>query len=166
MNKLILAVFSTLLFSFCAAADSIKIVTVDVNRILNESTEAKSKRLALDKISLETKKKVESRKASLQAMSEKLRSSGISEDSKEADQLRSQAREFERFVKDSEDQLKREFVKTNKILTEKTMKIIEAYAKKSNINLVLDKSAKGHGPVLFGSANADITDAIIKEMNG
>ncbi len=56
-------------------------------------------------------------------------------------------------------------MKFNKSLAEKTVKIVSAHAQKHSIDLVLDKSEKGRGPVLFGDSTFDITDAIIEEMN-
>jgi Skp family chaperone for outer membrane proteins len=38
---------------------------------------------------------------------------------------------------------------------------IEAYAKSNNYDLVIDKSEKYRGPVLFGKSSADITDEIL-----
>ena len=41
---------------------------------------------------------------------------------------------------------------------------IEAYAKTNNYDLVIDKSEKYRGPVLFGKPSADITDQILEAM--
>jgi Skp family chaperone for outer membrane proteins len=39
---------------------------------------------------------------------------------------------------------------------------IETYAKSNNYDLVIDKSEKYRGPVLYGTSSADITDDIVK----
>ncbi len=142
-----------------------KVATVDVNRILNESKEAVAKRKELDAKSADARKKLEEKGKALKQIEEKLKAGSISEDSKEAQQYRAQAREFTRQVKDAEDDLKNEFMKTNKILADKALKLVSDYAKASDIDLVLDKSEKGRGPVLYGSQSFDITDAIIQKMN-
>jgi Skp family chaperone for outer membrane proteins len=41
---------------------------------------------------------------------------------------------------------------------------IETYAKANKFDLVIDKSEKYRGPVLFGSPSADITEEILKGL--
>jgi Skp family chaperone for outer membrane proteins len=155
---------TTLLLSSVAFAE-FRVATVDVNRILNESEESVSKKKELDKLSLAAKKKVEDKKERLTKIEEKIKSGKIKTDSKEAEQFRVDAREFARFVKDTQEELKRNFLKSNKALTEKILNQIKSYAKKNKIDLVLDKSSGGRSAVLFGAPTADITDDIIDEVN-
>ena len=61
--------------------------------------------------------------------------------------------------------LQQQFLKTNKDLTDKTVKLVEEYAKKNKVDLVLDKSDKLRGPVLFRTPSVDITDEIVKQIN-
>lgn len=162
------AVVTTL--SMCAmtiqpcSADS-RIATVDVARILNESPDAASKKKELDTISQEAKKKAEAKLKDLKALEAKLKDAKVSADSKEAENFRAQAREYERFVKDTEEDIKKRFVKVNKEMTDKALAKIESYAKSNKIDLVLDKSEKYRGPVLFGVEAADITESVIASIN-
>ena len=142
-----------------------KISTVDVNRIINDSAESKTLRKKLDEKTLEAKKKIEAKRDSLKAKEDKLKEKQVAEDSKEAESLRSEIRDFARFVKDNEDDLKKEFLKANKTLTDKAIAQVKAYATKHNIDLVLDKSDGARSPVLFGQAGSDITDALLKEQS-
>lgn len=146
-------------------AAEVSIVTVDVNRVLNESKGAQGRKKELDEVSLKIKKQVESKREQLKKLEETLKAKKVSEDSKEFEGFRSQARDYARFVKDAEEDLKKRFMKVNRELTEQAVKAVRDYAKKHNVDLVLDKSAEGRGPVLFGGENTDVTEAVVKEMN-
>jgi Skp family chaperone for outer membrane proteins len=81
----------------CAYAQAdVRIATVDVARILNDSPEAVSKKKELDALSDETRKKLESKAKELQGLKSKLENAKVSGDSKEAESFRNQARDFER----------------------------------------------------------------------
>ena len=162
----VLALLAFALVTMATAAHAeFRIATVDINRILNESKEAQAKKSELDAASASAKKDLDQRRASLQATEKKLKDSGTSTTSKEAETFRAQAREFVRLAKDTEEKLRGEFVKSNKALTEKTLRIVEAYAKKNAIDLVLDKSEKVRGAVMFRAAPFDITNEIIAQVN-
>ncbi len=149
------------LFSPAARAD-VRIATVDVARILNDSPEAVAKKKELDTLSEETKKKLETKAKDLQALKTKLENSKVSADSKEAESFRNQARDFERMRGDAKADLEKKYMKVNKELTDKVLARIEAYAKANDYDLIFDKSDRFRGPVLFGSQAADITDQILK----
>jgi len=142
------------------------IATVDVNRVLNESKEAQAKRKVLDGMASAARKKVDDRRSTLQALEKKLKESGVKEDSKDFESFRVQARDFNRLVKDSEEELRKEFMKTNRELTERTMKLVKDFAQLKKFDMVLDKGDAGKGPILYTSISNDITDAIIAQING
>lgn len=141
------------------------IATVSVNKILNESKEAKSKKKELDELSAKAKSKVDEKKKKLQEIEKKIKDGDISEESQEAQNFRNEARDFARFVKDAEGDLRAQFLKQNKTLTEKALNLVAQYAKNNNIDLVIDKSDNSRGPVIYGNPGADITDAIVKQIN-
>lgn len=141
------------------------VATVDVNRVLNESKDAIGRRKELQEMSNKAKAKIDAKRKPLQEMETKLKDKKISESSKEAEQFRVEARSFARFVKDTEEDLKKEYLRANKALTDSVLGEIRDYAKKKEIQMVLDKSELARGPVLFGSPRADITDDIIKALN-
>ena len=168
--KIILAacLCSTYLFlitSPCIAQADFKMATVDINRVLNESKDASSKKKTLDELSLNAKKKIETKKNVLVALEKKMKDGNVAEDSKELDNYRNEVRNFNRFVKDTEDDIKKEYMKINQSLTEKTIDSIRQYAKANSLDLILERSEKAHGPVLFGNPSVDITEAIIKQIN-
>jgi Skp family chaperone for outer membrane proteins len=142
----------------------VRIATVDVGRILNESPDAAGKKKELDGLQQNAKKKADEKRAALQALETKLKENKIAEDSKEADAFRNEAKEYARFVRDSEEDLKKKFMKVNREITDKAMGRIAAYAKSNNIDIVLDKSEKYRTPVLFGNPAVDITDQVIQGL--
>lgn len=165
MNLKLCALALVAVFSNSVAQAEFKVATVDVNRVLNESKDAKVKKKELDEITLKAKAKIEDRRKVLKATEDKLKAASVSPDSKEAEKFRTDAREFARFVKDTDEDIKKEFLKTNKVLTDKALDLIKKYAQQHKIDLVLDKGEKGRGPVLFGDTSADITEDVIKSLN-
>lgn len=161
------ALISAGLFAVTAvdARAEYKIATVDLNRILNESSTAKEQRKTLDSMSNQAKTKIEAKKASITTMEKQIKEKGLGEDSKEVQEIGNEIKNFNRMVKDAEDEIKKEFLKINKSLTEKALKIINQYAEKKDLDLVIDRSDKTRGPVLFGDPGSDITTDIIKEMD-
>ena len=65
---------------------------------------------------------------------------------------------------DAKADLEKRFLKVNKEITDKVMSKIETYAKANSYDLVIDKSDKYRGPILFGAPSADITNEIIKTL--
>jgi outer membrane protein len=145
-------------------AAEFRIATVDVSRVLNESPEAKEKRAEIDRLSAETRKKIEAKRQSLKEIEAKLKEKNAPEDSKEVDDFREHAREFTRLVKDSEEDLNRRFMSVNKVLTDRALTLIRKYAESNRIDLVLDKSTRERGPVLYGVQTADITTDIMQQV--
>ncbi len=163
------AVLSTLALLLCtiplSAQADFRLATVDVNKVLNESSSAKSQRKKLDERATEARKKLEERGKSLRTRKESLDKAESSADQKEVERFRADARDFERDVKDTDEDLKKEFLKINRQLADKAVTVVASYAKRNKIDLVLDKGEGTRGPVLFGQPSFDITDEIVSEMN-
>jgi len=160
-KKALLSLVAILSSASVANAD-VKIATVDVARIVNENPDAVSKKKELDSFSEETKKKLEAKGKELQALKKKLEDSKVSPDSKEAENFRNQVRDFERMRGDAKADLEKRYMKVNKELTEKVYSQIEKYAKANNYDLIIDKSDKYRGPILYGDASTDVTDQVLK----
>lgn len=158
------AFFLALCVGATPALSEVRIATVDVGRIINEAPDAQKRKKELDAASEEAKKKLESKGKDLQALKTKLEEQKVSADSKEAESFRNQARDFERLRSDMKAELEKKYMKINKELTDKVMGQIGIYAKSNKFDLVIDKSEKYRGPVLFGSPSADITDEILKGL--
>ena len=163
MRYIILSV-AALLITNSVFADS-KISTVDVNRVINESKEAQTKKKELDAKSLDIKKKIEERKAALIDFEKKLKAQKTADSSPEAEKFRVQAKDYERFVRDSEEDLKKQFFKLNKDITDRALRVIATYASEHSIELVLEKGEKAQSSVLFSDSSHDITEEILKRFN-
>lgn len=148
-----------------SAAAEYKIATVDINRVLNQSKKAVKKKDELQALSKKAQKDVESLKNKLKKTEDRIKSGDIKSDSAEADKFRTEAREFARHVKDTQEELKTKFLRLNKELTEEVLAKVKSYASANGIDIVLEKSNEGRSAVLFGDPQADITEKIISEMN-
>lgn len=162
---LYLAVTFLVFASVTPAHADFRLATVDINKVLNESSSAKAERKKLDDKAASARKKLEERGKALRTRKEALDRADTSADPKEVEKFRADARDFERDVKDTDEDLKKEFLKVNRQLAEKAVNIVTAYAKQNSISLVLDKGEESRGPVLFGQPTFDITPEIVKEMN-
>lgn len=160
-NYLLLSTVA-LAFSASVASAEVRIATVDVARIVNDSPEAVAKKKDLENFSNETKKKIESKGKELQAIKTKLEEAKVAPDSKEADNFRNQVRDFERMRGDAKADLEKRYLKVNKELTDKVYAQIEKFAKANNYDLIMDKSEKYRGPILFGAPATDVTDELLK----
>lgn len=167
----VLAVTCACMFvaTFSAApvsAAELKIATIDVNKILNESKDAQARRKVIDEQATAARKKLDAKKTELQALESKLTAAKVDQDSKEAESFRKQARDFDRMVKDSQEELRKAFLKSNKELTDRTLALIKGYAEKNGYDVVFDKNEGGRGSVLFSKSIPDITDKVIADLNG
>jgi Skp family chaperone for outer membrane proteins len=149
-----------------AFAQNSKIVTVDINAVLNSLSETKAKKQLLDSMAEKLKKEIETKRNELKAREAKLQANKVEMDSVEAENYRKSVRDFERLMKDREAEYKQSFLKINKELTEKALGYVNAYARKNSISLVLERSNLEIGPVLFNSPATDITTKIIDSING
>jgi Skp family chaperone for outer membrane proteins len=162
-KKVILSLVALLSYASVSNAE-VKIATVDVSRIVNDNPEALAKKKDLDTFSEETKKKLEAKGKDLQAQKKKLEDAKVSAESKEAENFRNQVRDFERMRGDAKADLEKRYMKVNKELTEKVYSQIEKYAKANNYDLIIDKSDKHRGPILYGDSAVDVTDEVLKTV--
>jgi Skp family chaperone for outer membrane proteins len=162
-KKAILSLVALLSYASVSNAE-VKIATVDVSRIVNDNPEALAKKKDLDTFSEETKKKLEAKGKELQAQKKKLEDAKVSAESKEAENFRNQVRDFERMRGDAKADLEKRYMKVNKELTEKVYSQIEKYAKANNYDLIIDKSDKYRGPILYGDNAVDVTDEVLKTV--
>jgi outer membrane protein len=162
MNKQALLTIAAILSCIPLAQAEVKIGTVDVARIVNDSPEAVAKKKELDSFSEDTKKKIEGKGKELQALKTKLENGKVSAESKEAENFRNQVRDFERMRGDAKADLEKRYMKVNKELTDKVYGQIEKFAKANSYDLIIDKSDRYRGPILFGDSSVDVTEQVLK----
>jgi Skp family chaperone for outer membrane proteins len=165
LQKITILLAISFFISCSSAFAEFKVAFVDVAKVLNDSKEAKTERATLDSKSKEIKEKLENRRNELKALEKSIREKGLNEDAKEVEQWRAQARAFEVMVREADEDLRKDYMKVNRALSEKTLKIISDYSKKNSFDLVVDKGEAGRGPVLYGESSLDITSDIVSLMN-
>ena len=163
MNKIIIAL-SFFVLARTTLAETLSVATIDMSRILNESTEGKEKKKQLDLLSAAAQKKVEDRRTKVALLEKKVKDSKAAEGSPDFERLRAEAKDYSRFVKDTEEELKKEHMKFTKELLSMSYAAVKKYAEKNKIALVLDKSEKAAGPVLFGNETLDVTDSVLATL--
>ena len=147
------------------AQAEVKLATVDVARIINLSPVAQKKKKELSKASDSVRERLEKKAESLKKAQKKLEAKKVSATSKEAESFRKQAKEFERLRDDLKADLEKKYVRINKEVSDSVLKAIEKFAKSKGYDIVIDKSEKYQGPVLYGTKSVDITDKIIDEIS-
>jgi len=167
MYRLMYAFFCVaILGAHSVIAEEFRVASVDMNRIINESKDSKSKREALQIKSEKKRKELEAKKIALKDLEKKFTSGAVKDDSKEADEFRSKGRDLARAIKDSEEELKSEYMRATRELVKSAVLVIEKFSKEKNISLVLERSQGQPSPILYGSESMDITDAVLAKMNG
>ena len=98
-------------------------------------------------------------------MEKKLKEDKVADDSKEAEKFREQAREYSRYVKDAEDDLRKQLADASKELAKDAIKTIADYSKENKIDFVFDKSVEMGGPLLYGDSALDITNDVLTKLD-
>lgn len=167
-QKSILSVLFTAVILFSQGAfaevDHIRVATIDVNKIMNELDEAQSQKKAFEAEREDAKKLIQEKQTELKGLQEAIQTKSLAPDSKEGIEFRAKMKEFERFVRDTEEDLKRDYMKANQKLGTMVVGAIESYAKKNNIDLVLEKTSMRGGPILFENGKADITAEVLATL--
>ena len=148
-----------------ASADELKIATVDMERLLNESKSAKSKRRELENVSNKAKTKLKAEIESLKEREKELKKKKVAEDSEQADEFRVRARDLARLKRDTEEDLKKKYIKPTRDLTATVTKVVEEYAKQHQFSLVLEKSKNARSVVLYRADVVDITPQVLAKLD-
>lgn len=142
-----------------------RVAVVNMDRVLNESPSAKQRRSRLDAAAITTKENVGKRRTALKEQEKNLKSSKADEKSPEYAQFRSQVKEFNKLVAESEENLKKEFTKNNEELAAEVLRVVSAISKEKQLSLVMDGSQQHRGSVLFSDTNLDITSEVLKRLS-
>lgn len=163
MKTLLSLVVAVMFFSSPSLVYSeFNVATVDVARVLTESSVAKEKREKIDDNMAAAKSKIEDKQKDLISLQEKM---ADSKDPKELDKYDKERKELERYIQDSREDIGRQIDKVGKELTTKVLGIVKSYAQEHNIDMVIDSSEKLRSPVLFREKSVDITESIISLMD-
>lgn len=169
MRRFLSAFFiATLTISLSSIANAdVRIATVDLGRVLNETQEAKELKMKLDSMAGTLRKKIQLKQSELKKLEALGEAEGKTTDnSKNLQSMQEKKRDLARLLKDSEDEIKVEFGRVNRVLTERALAKIKEFSIKNSYDMVLSKSMKERSLVLHGESNLDITDQVIRLIDG
>lgn len=145
-------------------AEDYSIRTVDMAKLMKATKVASEKLPALEAKSKKQEQDFKAQRDSIKSFEKKLIDKNVTPDSKEADELRVKARDFDRKLKDSQEEMQKQYAQISKEALKQAQEAINSYAQKNKVSLVLEKGAKGASPVLYGEAGSDITAELISSM--
>ncbi|MCD6570782.1 MAG: OmpH family outer membrane protein [Deltaproteobacteria bacterium] len=161
--KVFIGVFIIFSFAGLASAQELKIVYIDAPRILNESLAGKDAISKLEKFRGEKQIQIEEKEEALRKMGEEMsaKSLTMSQEAKDEKQMEYQknVKEFNRFVKDAQEELKEKYDLLLRPVRGDLDEIIDNYGKEHNIDLILNIRQVG---AVYASDRIDITDEILK----
>lgn len=159
------ALASSMFSAPSVSAEELKIAVVDMAKVLNETTEAKTKKAEIEKVRNEKKKSLDEKRSNLEKMEAKLKEQKVSPQSKEADEFRARAADFAKIARAAEEDLRKQYAASTKGLVEKAQKVINTYASEQKLTMVLEKGVTSRGAVLYNAPTMDITAEVIKRLN-
>lgn len=161
--KVLIGVLIVFFFVGLASAQDLKIVYIDAPRILSESLAGKEAISKLEKFRGEKQVQIEQKEEALRKMGEEIsaKSLTMSQEAKDEKQIGYQknVKEFNRFVKDAQEELKAKYDLLLKPVRKDLDEIVDNYGKEHNIDLMLDIRRAG---AVYASDRIDITDEILK----
>ena len=167
MKKLSVLLLTLLLLGAVSAqaADS-KIAFVDLQKALNMSVAGKE---AKEKITGKVKEYeaiIDKRQKELKKLKDELEKQSVllsdeARSAKERD-YQQKLKEFQRFTKDVQDELKQQDSDYTNRIIEKIVNLVQEVGKREGYDLVLERSSGG---IVYGADRIDITDQVLKEFN-
>jgi outer membrane protein len=149
-----------------AAAQSLKIGYVDLQRALNESEAGKHAKerfkVQVDKLQVDLKKQ----KDAIDSLKEQLEKKSSVMQEEQARNLQKdyekRMRDFERSYKDSQAELQQKDNELTVELLKELQVVIEAFGKENGFSIILEQSSSS---VLYGSPELDLTEQVIARYN-
>lgn len=148
------------------AASGAVIAVIDGTRIINQSEAGKAAMTELQSLRDAKQKELNTKEASLKSLKESLdaKGAGMTEDARRAQELKLQREysDLQILARDAQEQLKRKEASLMKPINVDLDKVINDYAQKNGIDVVLNSSDPA---VLKSSDRLDITVKILDEYN-
>lgn len=155
-----------MMVSVPAVAADMKIGYVDLQRALIESDAGKVAKGSMGKRVADFQTTAEGRQQNLQNLKEELekKSLMLSADAKAQKErdFQQQTKEFQRFVKDAQEELQREEARLGRSILEGLSEVIKEMADKEDYTLVFERSG---GALLYADDSIDLTDRAIAAYN-
>jgi len=166
MRTIVSVLVAALLLGSAAAAQSIKIGYVDLQRALNESNAGKRAKEQfkgqVDKLQAQLKKQ----KDDIDGMKEQLEKKASVMKDEERQNLeegyRKKLRDFERNYKDSQADLQRKDNELTGAILKELQEVIKGYGDREDYTMILESNSSA---VLYGAKGSDLTDTVIELYN-
>lgn len=165
MRAFFLTCFFVLCLALTAAAET-KIGFVDMKTIIAKSEPGAKAMEQLKAQFKDMKDNLDAQKKSLDALKDELQKQSmmLSQEAKldKETQYKRKVRDFQDMGQSYQRKLQQAEQSLSKPIIDNLLTVIEAYGKKNGYTAIFDKQASG---VIFGQESADITSAIIAELN-
>jgi outer membrane protein len=164
----------SLFFSAYSFSASLKIGTIDVSRVVDNSEWGRSIKASLEKEALSKKDAIEKEQMALQTLGQKLQdpnAQGLTNKKareKEVIAFQTRAKNLRELVEKSEMEINQKKVELYKPVVEELRTLAEAMAKKKNLDLVLEVQngvGAGSSPLIYAAQKEDLSDEITKALN-
>jgi outer membrane protein len=146
-----------------AEAAGTRVAFVDVQKVLVRSVAGVAAREQLEKESAPIKKDLETRRTDIEKLRDELEKKGLvlsPEAKREKEEtLQRKVRDFRRYADDGEKELQRKEQQLTQRLLQELTGVIEQFGKEKGFLMILEKRGAA---VIYGDAEADITEDIIK----
>jgi len=167
MKQVWFAAFVCLVLTSMVAAEELRVVTVDLQRALNESEAGKKAKeqfkVQVDKLQNDLAKQ----KSDIEKIKEDVekRAMVLKEDERRdiEKEYQRRLRDFQRTYKDAQGELQQRDSELTAVILRELAEVIADFGSKSNYTLILE--ASNTGAVLYNSKTIDITDKIIEAYN-
>jgi outer membrane protein len=165
MKRIIIAFFTICLL--CGASGTLwaqdtKIVYLDSQKILYESQAGKEAYKQLNTMKDQKSSELEKKQNKLKTMADQLQAKSATMSTSAREDLETkydkELKDYNRAVKDAQDDLRRKEMEFLKPFSKDLDEIIKAYSEKNNIDIVLDKQ---NPAIVYANPKIDITNQIV-----
>ena len=147
--------------------DSLKLAFVDLQRALVESAAGKNAMKTMESKMEEIKTEIQAKKAEIERLESDARKSEstVFQPEYKADlemQLQKKARDYQRFVKDAEDEMRVKEAEMTAKIGRELSEIVEEIGKEGEYTLIFDKNFSG---LLYAAEAIELTNELIRRYN-
>jgi outer membrane protein len=169
MNRYLMALVVTCLITFVAGtlpAQEPKIVYIDSQKILYESAAGKEAYKQLSTLKDQKEGEIQKRQNKLKGLSDSIQAKSATMSTSAKEDLEAQyereMKDYNRYIKDAQDDLRRTEASLMKPWGKELDDIIKEYGEKHGIDLILDKA---NPVIIYSSKKIDITELIMDLFN-
>lgn len=146
------------------AVDTVKLGSIDIQKILNESETGKKAKLDLESLIKSKQSTIDEKGKAVEKLKTDIekQASVLSADARKSkeDELEKGIREYQRLVQDSQADIKKKEAELTDVILKDIREIIDKIGETEGYTLIIEK-----GMIVYSSKGLDITDNIIKKYD-